>query len=384
MTPWVTRRRERLHRVVRSSIRLPVAGTWTYEHGSGSTKTFWNWDCAVGFDHMSDNARAKIKDKTAAIVNPANIGTFAIDKTFFNDIGAYDEDMWGWGGENIDLSLRVWLFGGRIVKVPCSHMAHLEKKGYRDYRSKWYWDTMANFRRVVDLWGDNYTQTFFDFLPDVEKVGAQNLTKRLYLKKKAKHDISWYFKNVYPELLDTLPNVDSYAYGGARNKATDQCLDRSRNAFTVYPCHYLVGTQGFFLNTRGQLRHHSAVISVFVLRKGHRLWPDTFIRAYGRRDLPKWIHWKGGPIMDITHNVCLEARRLDTRSESGSKIEVTLEPCQFTNLYQQWTFRNYTTNYDFLVGDTYVARNGTAEYQMLKLYASYQSSTTSQRPTKGT
>ena len=49
-----------------------------------------------------------------------------------------------------------------------------------------------------------------------QKVGAQNLTKRLYLKKKAKHDISWYFKNVYPELLDTLPNVDSYAYGGVR------------------------------------------------------------------------------------------------------------------------------------------------------------------------
>ena len=39
--------------------------------------------------------------------SPANIGTFAIDKTFFYEIGAYDEDMWGWGGDNVDLSIRV-------------------------------------------------------------------------------------------------------------------------------------------------------------------------------------------------------------------------------------------------------------------------------------
>ena len=39
--------------------------------------------------------------------SPANIGTFAIDKAFFNEIGAYDEDMWGWGGDNVDLALRV-------------------------------------------------------------------------------------------------------------------------------------------------------------------------------------------------------------------------------------------------------------------------------------
>jgi len=49
-----------------------------------------------------------------------------------------------------------------------------------------------------------------------QKVGAQDLSKRTYLKKKAKYDMSWYLKNVYPELLDTIPNRNSYAFGGVR------------------------------------------------------------------------------------------------------------------------------------------------------------------------
>jgi hypothetical protein len=37
-----------------------------------------------------------------------SIGTYsAIDRAFFEDIGAFDEGMQLWGGENIDLSIRV-------------------------------------------------------------------------------------------------------------------------------------------------------------------------------------------------------------------------------------------------------------------------------------
>jgi len=45
----------------------PVAGTWTYKHGSGMYKTFWTWDFVVGFTLISPKARAKIPNKTDAI-----------------------------------------------------------------------------------------------------------------------------------------------------------------------------------------------------------------------------------------------------------------------------------------------------------------------------
>ena len=37
-------------------------------------------------------------------------GLFAIDKKFFFEIGAYDDKMEFWGGENIEMSLRVSIF----------------------------------------------------------------------------------------------------------------------------------------------------------------------------------------------------------------------------------------------------------------------------------
>ena len=47
-----------------------------------------------------------------------------------------------------------------------------------------------------------------------QKVGAQNITKRLHLKKEAVHNLHWVLTNVYPELLATVPTVNSYAFGG--------------------------------------------------------------------------------------------------------------------------------------------------------------------------
>ncbi|VEL40692.1 unnamed protein product [Protopolystoma xenopodis] len=52
-------------------------------------------------------------------------GIFSLLKRTFLRLGGYDEEMRTWGVENIDLSLRAWLCGGRIEMLPCCRVGHV-------------------------------------------------------------------------------------------------------------------------------------------------------------------------------------------------------------------------------------------------------------------
>lgn len=70
----------------------------------------------VNEDELKENPTKVVKSPTMAG------GLFAINRKYFFDIGSYDEQMEIWGGENLELSFRVWQCGGSLFIHPCSHV----------------------------------------------------------------------------------------------------------------------------------------------------------------------------------------------------------------------------------------------------------------------
>ncbi len=52
-------------------------------------------------------------------------GFIAMRRDAFEDVGGFDDGMLGWGSEDLELSLRLWLLGYEVVVVPEVEVAHL-------------------------------------------------------------------------------------------------------------------------------------------------------------------------------------------------------------------------------------------------------------------
>ncbi|XP_004611074.1 polypeptide N-acetylgalactosaminyltransferase 9 isoform X1 [Sorex araneus] len=284
-------------------------------------------------------------DEAAPIRTPAMIGcSFVVDREYFRDIGLLDPGMEVYGGENIELGMRVWQCGGSMEVLPCSRVAHIERtrKPYNndiDYYAK------RNALRAAEVWMDSFkSHVYMAWNIPMTNPGVDfgDVSERLALRQRLKcRSFKWYLENVYPEMR-TYNNT--LTYGEVRNsKASGYCLDQGAeddDRAILYPCHGMasqlvrysaegllqlgpLGSTAFLPDSKclvdeGRGRAPALKKCEDVARPTQRLWDFT----------------QSGPIVSRDTGRCLE---VEMSKDAHFGLRLVVQRCSG----QKWTIRNW-------------------------------------------
>ncbi|CRK91403.1 CLUMA_CG005076, isoform A [Clunio marinus] len=164
----------------------------------------FNWELHFRWFMLGEEElKRRKKDISAPFKSPAMAGgLFAISRDYFFEIGSYDKDMKIWGGDNIEMSLRIWQCGGSIEISPCSHVGHLFRKsspytfpgGVNEILNR-------NLARVADVWMDQWKEFYFKFNRNANELRTTlNTTERIALRKRHEcKPFTWYLQHVWKE-----------------------------------------------------------------------------------------------------------------------------------------------------------------------------------------
>ncbi|XP_076002037.1 polypeptide N-acetylgalactosaminyltransferase 17 isoform X2 [Genypterus blacodes] len=181
-------------------------------------------------------------DMSAPIRTPAMIGcSFVANRNYFGELGLLDSGMDVYGGENVELGIRVWLCGGSMEVLPCSRVAHIARSK-KPYHSNIAVYMRRNALRVAEVWMDEYkSAVYLAWNIPMENHGIDfgDVSQRVALRKSLQcKSFEWYLDNIYPAMRRY---NNTLFYGEIRNsKAGHLCLDqgaKENHTAILYPCH---------------------------------------------------------------------------------------------------------------------------------------------------
>ncbi|XP_037306456.2 probable polypeptide N-acetylgalactosaminyltransferase 8 [Pungitius pungitius] len=214
----------------------------------------FDWALWCMYEGFSDDYY-KLQDASLPGKSPSVMGILVADRKYLGEIGVIDKGMKVYGGENVELGIRVWTCGGSVEVVPCSRIAHIER-AHKPYMPDLSHAMKRNALRVAEIWMDEYKHNVnlaWNLPFENHGIDIGDISERKKLRETLKcKPFKWYLENVYPK-LDPWDNI--VAYGGLKNLDAEMCLDQGPvpgNTPIAYNCYYY-GPQLTYYCSNGEL-----------------------------------------------------------------------------------------------------------------------------------
>ncbi|KAM4689916.1 polypeptide N-acetylgalactosaminyltransferase 5-like, partial [Rhinophrynus dorsalis] len=212
-------------------------------------------------------------------------GLFSIDKKYFYELGTYDPGLDVWGGENMEISFKVWMCGGEIEIIPCSRVGHIFRNDNPYSFPKDRIKTVErNLARVAEVWLDDYKEIFYShgyqFLQDNINIGDLSEQKELRKRLQCK-SFKWYLDNVYPDMEAPLFR----ATGLLSNAELGKCLSIVNSTLVLDVCDASKENQHFSYTWLHFIKQKDMCIAPVVDKQEVTVLPCEY-----SKNILKWLH----------------------------------------------------------------------------------------------
>ncbi|XP_018598049.1 polypeptide N-acetylgalactosaminyltransferase 14 [Scleropages formosus] len=339
LLPLLQRVKEDRTRVVSPVIDIINMDTFAYVAASADLRGGFDWSLHFKWEQLSAEQRARRADPTEPIKTPIIAGgLFVIDRSWFNHLGKYDTAMDIWGGENFEISFRVWMCGGSLEIVPCSRVGHVFRKKhpyvFPDGNANTY---IKNTRRTAEVWMDEFKLFYYWARPAARGKPYGDVRGREELRRRLKcKSFKWYLDHVYPELK--IPDDSDSKSGVIRQR--QNCLEyqtlegQEMPVLGLGPC---MGTKEVpalyqeWIYTHGQqIRQKQHCLSLSTMFPASQVLLLPCNASDGKQRWQK----SGSHLEHLASHFCLDSEMALDGLESSRMLVIS--PCEPSAYTQRW------------------------------------------------
>uniref|UniRef100_A0A8D3AEC3 Polypeptide N-acetylgalactosaminyltransferase n=1 Tax=Scophthalmus maximus TaxID=52904 RepID=A0A8D3AEC3_SCOMX len=270
-------------------------------------------------------------------------GLFAVDRKWFWELGGYDTGLEIWGGEQYEISFKVWMCGGRMEDIPCSRVGHIYRK-YVPYKVPGGISLAKNLKRVAEVWMDEYAEYVYQRRPEYRHLSAGDMTAQKELRSRLNcKNFKWFMSEVAWDLPKHYPPVEppAAAWGEIRNVGSNMCMEIK---------HFVSGSPirlESCVKGRGEVGWSHGQVLTFGWREDIRVGdpmhtrklcfdaishnsPVTLYDCHGMKGNQLWRYRKDQSLYHPVSNSCVDS--------SASKRRVFMNTCDPASSSQRWMF----------------------------------------------